>query len=708
MKGFAFAFRGIDGLRRLAPVAALAMLLIAATIPAHAQSDDELPTRVGRIAESSGDIFLAPEDRANEWIPVGLNYPVTSGDNLWVGGDGRAEVDYGGGQFRLGGDTNLNVSRLDERQLALFIAQGRLVVRVRSLGRGRVGARRHAECPGAAHATGALPDRRAARSRDDDGVGARGRGASRLCGRGPAGAAGAVGISRRCRARFPGRQKCDRARCVRRVERQSRPVLRRRHRRGICLAGNGGIRRARSFRQLGELSRVRQRLVPGRGRARMGALQRRLLDERRRMGQHVGRRGAVGLRAVPLRTLGLVRAAVGMVSRTRVGASGVGSGARRLVWRSGLGCLAWRPWASVRVGSAGLARALSTFVAGLRRALLESLQPAVRRRGSLRATPRGSGAGPCQCQRPRRDQRGARGNARAEEAGRAEPHRAAAACGERGAAAGRCTVHAHWADRHCRGASCCTRIAGSGIDAAACFAGGTHGRRTRSPSGAGTNGGAAATAGFARAKPRQRGRYDCAGPRGKCRSGEPGAFRRRSRVRAGAVARSRRESQRARRLAGWTLDDANRARARGPAPQAAQPGVNAGVPIPPARSESARSVPVPQSSSGAGVPMPAPRIEPARSVPVPQSLPAPTPPLPCCRRAPSLPRRPRRCRHRRRRRRVACRRRPRAAPLRRSIRRRPRRRQRPPAPASRLALRNDGPRNARRREFPGVLISEAR
>ena len=381
-----------------------------------------------------------------------------------------------------------------------------------------------------------------------------------------------AGSSRRCRGSryispvpspLPGRQKCDRARCVRRVERQSRPVLRRRHRRGICLAGNGGIRRARSFRQLGELSRVRKRLVPGRGRAGMGALQRRLLDERRRMGQHVGRRRAVGLRAVPLRTLGLVRAAVGMVSRTRVGASGVGSGARRLVRRSGLGCVARQPWAGVRLGSAGLARALSTFVAGLRRALLESLQPAVRRRGSLRATPRGSGAGPCQCQRPRCDQRGARGNARAEEAGRAEPHRAAAACGERGAAAGRCTVPAHWADRHCRGASCCTRIAGSGVHAAACFVGGTLGRRTGSPSGAGTNGGAVATAGFARAKPRQRGRSDCAGPRGKCRSGESGASRRRARVRAGVVARSRRESQRARRRAGWTLDDANRARARG-------------------------------------------------------------------------------------------------------------------------------------------------
>ena len=77
--------------------------------------------------------------------PIGLNYPVTSGDNLWVGGDGRAEVDYGGGQFRLAGDTNLHVSRLDDRQIALFVAQGRVIVRVRVLDPGDVGAHRHAE-----------------------------------------------------------------------------------------------------------------------------------------------------------------------------------------------------------------------------------------------------------------------------------------------------------------------------------------------------------------------------------------------------------------------------------------------------------------------------------------------------------------------------------------------------------------------------------
>ena len=116
--------------------AAMAVFFGVIALPAQAQAEEELPARVARVAEFAGDVFLATEDRANEWTPIGLNYPVTSGDNLWVGGDGHAEVDYGGGQFRMGGDTNLNVSRLDDRQMVLFVAQGRLAVRVRVLGAG--------------------------------------------------------------------------------------------------------------------------------------------------------------------------------------------------------------------------------------------------------------------------------------------------------------------------------------------------------------------------------------------------------------------------------------------------------------------------------------------------------------------------------------------------------------------------------------------
>jgi hypothetical protein len=98
-----------------------------------ALAQDDVAARVARIADVQGVLYHAPADRGEDWSEIGQNFPIADGDNLWVARDGRAEVDYGGGQFRLAGDTNLHLSRLDERQLALFIAAGRVIVRVRVL-----------------------------------------------------------------------------------------------------------------------------------------------------------------------------------------------------------------------------------------------------------------------------------------------------------------------------------------------------------------------------------------------------------------------------------------------------------------------------------------------------------------------------------------------------------------------------------------------
>jgi len=100
---------------------------------AVAQSTEDLPGRVGRVADVSGELFIAPQDKPDAWTPAGINYPVASGDNLWLGGEGRAEIDFGGGQFRFAADTSVHVSQLDDRRLSLFVAQGRVSVRVRSL-----------------------------------------------------------------------------------------------------------------------------------------------------------------------------------------------------------------------------------------------------------------------------------------------------------------------------------------------------------------------------------------------------------------------------------------------------------------------------------------------------------------------------------------------------------------------------------------------
>jgi hypothetical protein len=116
--------------RAIATAAAIAMLLAS---PVAAAADEDLPGRVGRLADTAGAVYLATEERADDWIEAFRNFTVTSGDNLWVSGDGRAEIDYGGGQIRLAADTNVHVSRLDDRVLALFVAHGRVIVRVRML-----------------------------------------------------------------------------------------------------------------------------------------------------------------------------------------------------------------------------------------------------------------------------------------------------------------------------------------------------------------------------------------------------------------------------------------------------------------------------------------------------------------------------------------------------------------------------------------------
>ena len=59
--------------RLLACVATAAALLIAASFTARA--DEDLPGRVGRIAEFSGQLYLSPEDRATEWQPIGSTIP---------------------------------------------------------------------------------------------------------------------------------------------------------------------------------------------------------------------------------------------------------------------------------------------------------------------------------------------------------------------------------------------------------------------------------------------------------------------------------------------------------------------------------------------------------------------------------------------------------------------------------------------------------
>ena len=119
-------------LRRL-----LAIVVCAWTVLALAAVDDEAPARVGRIASVHGTLYRAGADAPDAWSPAGRNDPVGEGDTLRLDRDGEddavAEVDYGGGEFRMAAGTNVRVSRLDGHRLELFVATGRLIVRIREL-----------------------------------------------------------------------------------------------------------------------------------------------------------------------------------------------------------------------------------------------------------------------------------------------------------------------------------------------------------------------------------------------------------------------------------------------------------------------------------------------------------------------------------------------------------------------------------------------
>jgi hypothetical protein len=113
-------------------VACTIAVVVSCAVPTIAIAEDDLPTRVGRVSDFAGALYLA-SDSAGDWTPIGQNYPVTASDRLWVAPEGRAEVDFGSSQMRLAGNTNVQVAALDEHRFALFVVSGRIIVRLRTL-----------------------------------------------------------------------------------------------------------------------------------------------------------------------------------------------------------------------------------------------------------------------------------------------------------------------------------------------------------------------------------------------------------------------------------------------------------------------------------------------------------------------------------------------------------------------------------------------
>ena len=119
--------------RRLAAMLLSAAAVWLATIAGAAWADP--PAQAGRLAFAQGPVSYAPGGD-DAWIEAQINRPLTVGDRLWAGDNGRAEIELPGATVRMSELTSVSLLNLDDRIVQLQVAQGRVNVRVRTLPQG--------------------------------------------------------------------------------------------------------------------------------------------------------------------------------------------------------------------------------------------------------------------------------------------------------------------------------------------------------------------------------------------------------------------------------------------------------------------------------------------------------------------------------------------------------------------------------------------
>ena len=94
-----------------------------------AQAQSDLPAAVGRISAVQGQVTLTGED---EPVAASLNWPVTANSHLSTATGGRTEFRLGSTAVRLDGDSDLEITAMDDDLLRLRLNYGSVSIRVRN------------------------------------------------------------------------------------------------------------------------------------------------------------------------------------------------------------------------------------------------------------------------------------------------------------------------------------------------------------------------------------------------------------------------------------------------------------------------------------------------------------------------------------------------------------------------------------------------
>ena len=111
-------------------ISPLAALLALSGIAAAQDADP--PSRVARIAYITGAVSFEPAS-VDQWAGASLNYPMTTGDNLYTDAGARAVLRIAQNSIRLNSGTNFQFVNLSDSVVQTSMNSGILSLRVRHL-----------------------------------------------------------------------------------------------------------------------------------------------------------------------------------------------------------------------------------------------------------------------------------------------------------------------------------------------------------------------------------------------------------------------------------------------------------------------------------------------------------------------------------------------------------------------------------------------
>ena len=118
-------------MRTIARASLLLAFGIAAAAVVRADEDDP-PSRAARLSYIQGSVSFQPAG-TEDWVAPPINRPLTTGDQLWVDRDSRAELQLGDSVLRAGATTSLAFLNLGDQITQVQLSEGTLIVHVRHL-----------------------------------------------------------------------------------------------------------------------------------------------------------------------------------------------------------------------------------------------------------------------------------------------------------------------------------------------------------------------------------------------------------------------------------------------------------------------------------------------------------------------------------------------------------------------------------------------